>query len=72
MQVSIVGLDIAKQVFQIHGADANGKVLLRKRLRRNQVLGFFANLPRCLVGIEACGGAHYWRGRSVHSGTPCG
>ena len=45
MQVSIVGLDIAKQVFQIHGADANGKILLQKRLRRNQVLGFFANLP---------------------------
>jgi transposase len=60
MQVSIVGLDIAKQVVQFHGVDANGKIVLRKRLRRNQVLDFFANLPRCLVGIEACGGAHYW------------
>ena len=49
MQVSIVGLDIAKQIFQLHGVDANGKVLLRKRLRRNQALGFFANLPGCLV-----------------------
>ena len=60
MQVSIVGLDIARQVFQLHGVDANGNVLLRKRLKRSQVLGFFANLPRCLVGLEACGGAHYW------------
>jgi transposase len=60
MQVTTVGLDIAKNVFQVHGTDQQGKVVLRKRLARGKVLGFFANLPRCLVGLEACGGAHYW------------
>jgi transposase len=60
MQVTTIGLDIAKNVFQVHGVDARGRVVLRKRLARGRVLGFFANLPRCLVGLEACGGAHYW------------
>ena len=60
MQVTTIGLDIAKSSFQIHGADACGKVVLRKRLRRGKLLEFFANLPRCRVGMEACGGAHYW------------
>ena len=60
MQVTTIGLDIAKSSFQIHGADACGKVVLRKRLRRGRLLEFFANLPRCRVGMEACGGAHYW------------
>jgi transposase len=60
MQVTTVGLDIAKNLFQVHGTDQQGKVVLRKRLARGKVLGFFANLPRCLVGLEACGGAHYW------------
>ena len=60
MQVTTVGLDIAKNVFQVHGTDQQGKVVLRKRLTRGKVLGFFANLPRCLIGLEACGGAHYW------------
>jgi transposase len=62
MQVTTVGLDIAKNVFQVHGTDQQGKVVLRKRLARGKVLGFFANLPRRLVGLEACGGAHYWPG----------
>jgi rhodanese-related sulfurtransferase len=60
MQVTTIGLDIAKHVFQVHGVDRHGKVVLRKRLRRVQVLAFFANLPPCRIGLEACGGAHYW------------
>jgi transposase len=60
MQVTTIGLDIAKNVFQVHGVDRHGKVVLRKQLRRAQVLGFFANLPPCLIGLEACAGAHYW------------
>ena len=60
MQIATIGLDIAKSSFQVHGADACGKVVLRKRLRRGKLLEFFANLPRCRVGMEACGGAHYW------------
>jgi transposase len=60
MQVSTIGLDIAKNVFQVHGVDRGGKTVLRKRLGRGTVLAFFANLPRCLIGLEACGGAHYW------------
>ena len=60
MQVSTVGIDLAKRVFQIHGVDQDGNVVLRKQLRRAQVLGFFAKLPPCLVGMEACGTSHYW------------
>ncbi len=58
--ITTVGLDLAKSVFQVHGADEIGKPVVRKKLRRGQVLGFFAKLPRCLVGMEACGSAHYW------------
>jgi transposase len=60
MQVTTIGLDIAKNVFLVHGVDARGRVVLRKRLARAKVLGFFADLPGCLIGMEACGGAHYW------------
>jgi transposase len=60
MPVTTIGLDIAKNVFQVHGVDARGRVVLRKRLARAQVPGFFANLPRCRIGMAACGGAHYW------------
>ena len=60
MTITTIGLDIAKNVFQVHGADAAGGPLLRKRLRRSQVLDFFAQLPRCVVGIEACNSAHHW------------
>ena len=59
-QVATVGLDIAKHVFQLHGADAQGRPVLKRRLAREKVLEFFANLPPCLVGLEACGAAHYW------------
>lgn len=60
MQVTTIGLDLAKSVFQVHGEDAQGHVWVRKRLRRTQVLHWFANTPACLIGIEASGGAHYW------------
>src|ERR1051326_1171984 len=59
-EVTTVGLDLAKHVFQVHGVDAEGASVLRKQLRRAQVLGFFGKLPRCLVGLEACATAHYW------------
>jgi hypothetical protein len=60
MQISTIGLDIAKNVFQVHGIDAAEKVVVRKRLRRRQVLEFFKAVPPCLVGMEACATAHYW------------
>jgi transposase len=60
MQISTIGLDLAKNVFQAHGVSAEGKVVLKKQLRRGQVLSTFAKLPPCLVGMEACAGAHYW------------
>jgi len=59
-EVTTIGLDLAKRVFQVHGVDAAGVVMVRRALRRQQVLAFFAKLPRCLVGIEACATAHYW------------
>jgi len=60
MNIKRVGIDLAKQVFQIHGVDGLEKVVLRKQLRRAQLLDYFKKLPRCLIGMEACGGAHYW------------
>jgi transposase len=63
-QVSTIGLDIAKRVFQAHGVDEAGAVVLRRQLRRGDVVKFFAKLPRCLVGLEACAAAHYW-GREI-------
>src|SRR3974390_3164478 len=60
MQITTIGLDIAKNVFQVHGIDATEKVVVRKQLRRGQVMKFFAALPPCLVGMEACASAHYW------------
>jgi transposase len=60
MQITTIGLDIAKNVFQVHCIDAAEKVVVRKQLRRGQVLKFFARLPRCLIGLEACATAHYW------------
>ncbi len=59
-EMATLGLDLAKNVFQAHGADASGRVVLRKKLRRDQVLAFFAQLPACVVAMEACGGAHFW------------
>ena len=59
-EIITVGLDLAKNVFQAHGADAAGRAIFRKKLRRDQVLAFFGQLQRCVVAIEACGGAHFW------------
>ena len=60
MQVVTIGVDLAKHVFQVHGVGPDGSVALRQRLRRSQLVAFFAKLPPCLVGMEACGTAHYW------------
>jgi transposase len=60
MQITTIGLDLAKRVFQVHGVDAAGVVLIRKKLRRSEVLSFFRAQPACLVGMEACATAHYW------------
>ena len=59
-EITTIGLDLAKHVFQVHGIDPEGTTVLRRRLRRNQVLAFFSRLPRCVVGLEACATAHYW------------
>jgi len=59
-EVSTIGLDIAKSVFQVHGVDVDGAVVIRKRISRAKLLDFFAELPPCLVGIEACPSAHHW------------
>lgn len=60
MKVTTIGIDLAKNVFQVHGVDEGGKAVLRKQLKRKDVVNFFANLAPCLIGMEACGGAHYW------------
>lgn len=60
MKITTVGIDLAKNVFQVHGVDERGKAVLRKQLKRKDVLSFFANFERCLIGMEACGSAHYW------------
>ena len=59
MKLTAIGLDIAKNVFQLHGEDDHHKAVLRRQLRRGQVLEFFANLQSCLVGMEACAGSHF-------------
>jgi transposase len=64
--VTTIGLDIAKSVFQVHGVDAAGQVVVRRRLKRRYVLRFFQKLPACLVGIEACASSHYWS-RELHA-----
>lgn len=60
MKITTIGIDLAKAVFQIHGVDAQGKAVVRKQLKRAQMATFFVNLPPCLIGMEACGSAHYW------------
>jgi hypothetical protein len=59
MKIATIGLDLAKNVFQLHGGDAKGRVVVQRRLRRSQVAVLFAQLPPCLVGMEACAGAPY-------------
>ena len=60
MKITTIGIDLAKEVFQIHGVDMYGKALLRKQLRRSEMARFFANLDPCLIGMEACGSSHHW------------
>src|ERR1700752_3947633 len=60
MQVSTIGVDLAKNVFQVHGVDNAGKVVITRHLRRKQGIGFLSKIPACLCGMEACGTAHYW------------
>src|SRR5215470_14819709 len=60
MQVSTIGVDLAKNVFQVHGVDSAGKVVISRQLRRKQVIDFLSKIPPCLVGMEACGTAHHW------------
>jgi transposase len=60
MKITSVGIDLAKNVFQLHAVDERGRIVLRRQLRRDQMTAFFANLPPCLIGMEACGSAHYW------------
>ena len=59
-EISTIGLDIAKNVFQVHGVDEEGQVIVRRQLRRGQVLKYFAKFPPCLIGMEACATAHHW------------
>src|SRR3954468_25013239 len=70
MSAAFIGLDLAKSVFQVHGVDVHGKVVVTKRLRQDAVLAFFANLPMCVVGMEECVGSHFWAieiARLVHT-----
>ena len=67
-EVSIIGLDVAKHVFHAHGADASGRQVFSRRIGRGKLLDFFATQPRCLVALEACGGAHHWARELMHLG----
>jgi transposase len=60
MKITTIGIDLAKTVFQVHGVDAHGKVVLKKQIKRDQMATFFVNLPPCLIGMAACGSAHFW------------
>jgi transposase len=63
MQITTVGVDLAKQVFQVHGVDAHGTVVVRKQLRRKEMGTYFTKLPPCELGMEACSSSHYWARR---------
>jgi len=67
-ELATVGIDLAKSVFQIHGVDQTGRVLVRRQLRRSQLLAFFEKRPRCLIGMEACAGSHDWGRRLQEMG----
>lgn len=60
MKITTVGIDLAKALFQVHGVDKRGKAVLRKQLKRKDLMSFFGNLEPCLIGMEACASAHYW------------
>ena len=63
-QINIIGLDLAKRTFQLHGSHSNGGVAFRKKVSRDKVLTFLSEQPRCVVAMEACGSAHHW-GRAI-------
>jgi transposase len=71
-EVSVIGLDLAKNVFQAHGAGADGSVVFRRKLSRAQLLKFMAAQPTCVVAMEACASSHHWGGLSAISATRCG
>ena len=60
MKITTIGIDLAKNVFQVHGVDERGRTVLKKQLKRDQMAAFFAKLPACLIGLEACGSSHHW------------
>lgn len=68
--LNVIGIDIAKNVIQIYGTDSKGKLIIKKRLKRDNFLAFMANLPNCLIGMEACAGAHYWAKQLIKLGFP--
>lgn len=68
MNITTIGIDLAKAIFQVHGVDERGQVGLRRALKRADVVRFFANLPPCLIGMEACASAHFWARRLTQLG----
>jgi transposase len=68
MKITAMGIDLAKSIFQIHGVDERGKVVVRKQLKRSEMSGYFANLQPCLIGMEACGSAHHWARKLLEFG----
>ena len=71
MQAVTIGLDIAKSLFQVHGIDAQSNVVIRRQLKRRQMVPFFKKLPPCLIGIEACASSHHCRASCERCITPC-
>ena len=69
-EITTIGLDLAKSVFQVHAVGQDGKIVLRRQVRRAQMLEFFAKLSPCLIGMEACAGAHYWSPLEPQAGLP--
>ena len=67
--VTRLGLDLAKKIFQVHAVDANGEVVVARKLARGRLVGFFSELPRCVVAIEACSSAHHWGGNCGRSAS---
>lgn len=68
MNINVLGIDLAKNVFQLHGINATGKIVLRKKLTRGRLSEFIMQLPRCLIGMEACSSSHYWARKFQQSG----
>ena len=68
MKVTTIGIDLAKNVFQVHGIDDHGKAVLKKQIKRDEMALFFANLTPCLIGMKACGSAHYWARKLLRQG----